>query len=98
MIAQGAQAESIRAALGPAIGSCCFEVEAALAERFADAVPGSDQHARPGDPAKPISTCARLSAINWKPSGRSVVISRALVPARNARTISFFRGGLTAAS
>jgi len=52
MVEHGARLESIRAALGPAIGFCCFEVEAELAERFADEVPGSDKHATPGRSGK----------------------------------------------
>lgn len=52
MIEQGARAESIQAALGPAIGQCCFEVDASLAERFADEVPGSGKHATPGQTGK----------------------------------------------
>jgi len=46
MVALGAQPSSIRAALGPSIGLCCFEVDAALAETFAREIPGSAPHAR----------------------------------------------------
>ncbi len=35
----GARVDRIRAALGPAIGSCCFEVDAALAARFIAKIP-----------------------------------------------------------
>ncbi len=52
MIECGARVESIRAALGPSIGTCCFEVDAELAERFADQVRGSGQHTRPGRTGK----------------------------------------------
>ena len=48
MVAQGARPESIRAALGPSIGICCFEVDSDLADRFVAEVPGSDRHTRPG--------------------------------------------------
>ncbi|MGH7916785.1 MAG: peptidoglycan editing factor PgeF [Candidatus Binataceae bacterium] len=46
----GARANSIHAALGPAIGGCCFEVDTGLAERFADVAGG--KHIRAGRPGK----------------------------------------------
>jgi YfiH family protein len=52
MVAQGARPELIRAALGPSIGICCFEVDNDLAERFVAEVPGSDRHTRPGRSGK----------------------------------------------
>ncbi len=48
MVALGARPASIRAALGPSIGLCCFEVDAALAETFAREIPGAAAHARFG--------------------------------------------------
>jgi YfiH family protein len=48
----GAKRHRIRAALGPSIGQCCFEVDEELAHRFAREVPGSDQHSRDGRPGK----------------------------------------------
>ncbi len=48
----GARSHEIRAALGPSIGQCCFEVDEELAHRFAREVAGSDRHARPGRPGK----------------------------------------------
>jgi copper oxidase (laccase) domain-containing protein len=44
MVALGARPASIRAALGPSIGLCCFEVDAALAETFAREIPGAAAH------------------------------------------------------
>jgi YfiH family protein len=49
MVALGARPASIRAALGPSIGLCCFEVDAALAETFAREIPGAAAHAHPGN-------------------------------------------------
>jgi copper oxidase (laccase) domain-containing protein len=46
MVALGARPASIRAALGPSIGLCCFEVDAALAETFAREIPGAATHTR----------------------------------------------------
>jgi polyphenol oxidase len=48
----GAQPREIRAALGPSIGQCCFEVDEELAERFAREVVGCDRHSRAGRPGK----------------------------------------------
>jgi YfiH family protein len=52
MTALGASPTAIRAALGPSIGICCFEVDAALAEDFARRIPGADGHTRAGRPGK----------------------------------------------
>jgi YfiH family protein len=52
MVAMGARPEDIRAAMGPAIGGCCFEVETALADRFAAEIPDAREHTRAGRPGK----------------------------------------------
>jgi polyphenol oxidase len=52
MVASGARLSAIRAALGPSIGLCCFEVDAGLAENFASQVAGSSRHTRAGKPGK----------------------------------------------
>jgi YfiH family protein len=48
----GARRRDIRAALGPSIGQCCFEVDEELTHRFAREVVGCDRHSRPGRPGK----------------------------------------------
>ncbi len=48
----GAAPGSIRAALGPSIGPCCFEVDRELADRFASEIPGASRHRREGRPGK----------------------------------------------
>jgi purine-nucleoside/S-methyl-5'-thioadenosine phosphorylase / adenosine deaminase len=52
MVALGARSAAIRAALGPSIGICCFEVDAALAEEFSLRVSGARIHSRAGKPGK----------------------------------------------
>jgi YfiH family protein len=52
MTAIGARPDRIRAAMGPSIGLCCFEVDADLADRFAQKIPEAAQHARAGRPGK----------------------------------------------
>lgn len=46
MTAIGARPAHIEAALGPAIGACCFEVDIGLARRFAAEIPGATRHVR----------------------------------------------------
>ena len=48
----GTRSSELRAALGPSIGQCCFEVDDDLAHRFAREVEGSERHARAGRPGK----------------------------------------------
>jgi polyphenol oxidase len=48
----GAHASDLRAALGPSIGPCCFEVDTGLADRFAAEVVGARSHTRAGKPGK----------------------------------------------
>lgn len=48
MVKLGARASRVEAALGPAIGACCFEVDVELARRFEAEIPGSGPHLRQG--------------------------------------------------
>jgi len=48
----GAAPGSIRAALGPSIGACCFEVDRELADRFVAEIPGARRHRREGRAGK----------------------------------------------
>ncbi len=48
MVRQGARPANMRAALGPAIGPCCYEVDAALATQFARRIPNAGAHTRAG--------------------------------------------------
>ncbi len=52
MIQLGARASDIRAAMGPSIGQCCFEVDAELGERFGREIAGARKHTRAGRPGK----------------------------------------------
>ena len=52
MVALGARPAAIAAALGPAIGLCCYEVDAELADRFIAALPASQAHVRPANRGK----------------------------------------------
>ena len=46
MVALGSRPERIEAALGPAIGACCFEVDLELAQRFEKEIPGASRNIR----------------------------------------------------
>jgi polyphenol oxidase len=48
----GARVHEIRAATGPAIDICCFEVDQQLADRFAHELPDARAHMRAGRPGK----------------------------------------------
>jgi hypothetical protein len=48
----GARAAEIRAAMGPSIGQCCFEVDAELGERFGREIAGANNHIKEGRPGK----------------------------------------------
>jgi YfiH family protein len=76
MAAIGARPAAIDAALGPAISVCCFEVDAALADRFAVAFPASRRHARPGRPGK--------AYLDLRPIIRDQLATAGLDPARIA--------------
>jgi len=52
MAAMGARTHRIRVALGPSIGSCCFEVDVELAERFVSHIPVAGTCCRLGRPGK----------------------------------------------
>ena len=52
MVQLGAVASDIRAAMGPSIGQCCFEVDAELGERFGREIAGASNHSRAGRPGK----------------------------------------------
>ena len=48
----GARASDIRAAMGPSIAQCCFEVDADLGDRFGREIDGARNHTRAGHPNK----------------------------------------------
>jgi polyphenol oxidase len=52
MTALGAQLSRVRIALGPSIGSCCFEVDDDLAERFVLRISQADNFCYAGPPGK----------------------------------------------
>jgi polyphenol oxidase len=52
MIALGAEPSRIRAALGPSIGGCCYQIGEELATEFTGRIQSSARHIRPGPPGK----------------------------------------------
>jgi YfiH family protein len=76
MVALGARPALIEAALGPAIGVCCFEVDMELADRFASAFPNSRRFTRDGRPGK--------AYLDLRPIIRDQLETAGLDPARIA--------------
>ena len=54
MVQLGAHASDIRAATGPSICQCCFEVDADLGDRFCREIAGAQNHIRAGRPGKAV--------------------------------------------
>ncbi|MGA2411160.1 MAG: peptidoglycan editing factor PgeF [Candidatus Binataceae bacterium] len=52
MVRAGARPDRMRAAAGPSIGPCCFEVDAELAEEFTRQIAVASAHTRPGRSGK----------------------------------------------
>ncbi len=52
MVQLGARASAIRAAMGPSIGQCCYEVDAELADRFGVEIAGARSHTSAGRTGK----------------------------------------------
>jgi len=52
LVALGARPHRVKAALGPAIGRCCFEIDQELADRFAARIPQALSHLETGRPGK----------------------------------------------
>jgi copper oxidase (laccase) domain-containing protein len=65
----GARRSEIRAAMGPAIGLCCFEVEEELAMQFAMRIPGAEEHRRPGRPGKAYLDLRGIVRLQLEASG-----------------------------
>jgi YfiH family protein len=52
MLQFGSRASDIRAAMGPSIGPCCFEVDADLGDRFSREIAGAGSQINAGRPGK----------------------------------------------
>ena len=64
MVQLGAHASDIRAAMGPSIGPCCFEVDAELGDRFGREIDGAHNTRGQGAPARP----SRLARSRERPA------------------------------
>jgi YfiH family protein len=69
MLQSGAQARRVRAALGPAIGPCCFEVGDEVSDRFRREVVDSGSYIHPAD--KPAKSMIDLKGIIQAQLGRA---------------------------
>ena len=80
LIERGARPEQVRAALGPSIDGCCYEIEREIAERFANDLGGRMWSAwRDGErPGKGYLDLRRVNAL---------VLTDAGVPERNIERV-----------
>jgi polyphenol oxidase len=76
MVALGARRDRIRAALGPAIGACCFEVDAELGARFAAEIAGAGRHVHGGRTGKAFID---LKAVVRDQLGRAGLLTNAVL-------------------
>jgi hypothetical protein len=100
MAALGARAERIEAALGPAIGVCCFEVDLDLAHRFVAEIPDASGHVRRAGAAKAFIDLKGVLCEQFTRAGlRNAAITNELICTRCASDWYFSRraagGGAT---
>jgi purine-nucleoside/S-methyl-5'-thioadenosine phosphorylase / adenosine deaminase len=86
----GAAPGSIRAALGPSIGPCCFEVDRELAERFAREIAGAARHARPGRPGKAYLDLRAIVRDQLIAAGLNAGMIQSVGPCTGCESASFF--------
>ena len=69
MVQLGARASDIRAAMGPSIGQCCFEVDAELGDRFSNEIEGARNHIEGRAPRQGVHRLARHRARSARTRG-----------------------------
>jgi polyphenol oxidase len=90
MTSLGANPQNIRAAMGPSIGPCCFEVDSELAERFAREIEGASRHSRPGRPAKAYLDLRGIIADQLSASGLARDAINSVGPCTKCASDRFF--------
>jgi purine-nucleoside/S-methyl-5'-thioadenosine phosphorylase / adenosine deaminase len=99
MIQLGARASDIRAAMGPSIGPCCFEVDAELGERFGREIAGARNHIRAGRPAKAFVDLRAVVRDQLERAGLAAANIASVGPCTRCASDRFFSrraaGGLT---
>ena len=90
MVQLGARPSDIRAALGPSIGQCCFEVDAELGDRFGREIAGARNHTRAGRPGKAFIDLRAVVARSARTRRPRTCEHRERRPVHSMRPRSFF--------
>ena len=90
MVQLGADASNIRAAMGPSIGQCCFEVDAELADRFSNEIADARTHIRSGRPGKAFIDLRALVRHQLQRAGLAKANIASLGPCTRCASDRFF--------
>jgi polyphenol oxidase len=86
----GARASDIRAAMGPSIGPCCFEVDADLGDRFSREIAGAANHIKVGRPGKAFIDLRAVVRDQLERSGLAAANIASLGPCTRCAADRFF--------
>jgi YfiH family protein len=90
MLQFGSRASDIRAAMGPSIGPCCFEVDADLGDRFSHEVVGASNHIKVGCPGKAFIDLRAVVRDQLERSGLAAANIASLGPCTRCAADRFF--------
>ncbi|HEX4209384.1 MAG TPA: peptidoglycan editing factor PgeF [Candidatus Binataceae bacterium] len=90
MTSAGARGARIRAAIGPAIGPCCFEVDAELANEFGRRIPAAAAFTRSGRPGKAYLDLRNIVRRQLEIAGLNPREIRILGPCTRCHADSYF--------
>ncbi len=90
MVQLGARASDIRAAMGPSIGQCCFEVDAELGDRFSREIDGARESHQGRASRQGLHRLARRRARPARTRGPRAREHRERRPMHSMRLRSFF--------
>jgi polyphenol oxidase len=86
----GARFDHIQAAIGPAIGQCCFEVDAALADEFTCRMPATLDFRQPGRPGKAYLDLRGIVRWQLEAAGLDPDAIQLLGPCTRCHTTEYF--------
>jgi polyphenol oxidase len=90
MVQLGARASDIRAAMGPSIGPCCFEVDADLGDRFSHEIVGASNHIKVGRPGKAFIDLSAVVRDQLERSGLAAANITSVGPCTRCTADRFF--------
>lgn len=86
----GASPSDIRAALGPSIGQCCFEVDLELAARFSREIDGARTHTRAGRAGKAFIDLRAVARDQLERAGLAAANIASVGPCTRCASDQFF--------